>query len=179
MNDIFLAVTLAGLLGIVVALIRPRTFGMTRAKGLLVTVAVVLVGFVSFGTTIPPKDASPPALAVAPVAPPPATPPVLPKSPAAAEARPRQPETLTSPDGGNLLIWRDSNAQSEGLRLINAGVNRTQPQMIVRLLSCVVASGSQIVVTDGGFFSSTVLVVSGRETGCRGVVANERISRPD
>lgn len=49
--------------------------------------------------------------------------------------------------------------------------------MLMPLLACAVPNGTEIVVRDGGFLSSTVLVIAGRNAGCRGDVPNEMILR--
>jgi hypothetical protein len=89
----------------------------------------------------------------------------------------RQPDRLQNPAGDSVLVWRDSRALSEGFRLINAGVHRSQPTLLVPLIACVADNGTDMVVTDSGFASSTILVVAGRQSGCRGVVPNEMIAR--
>ena len=77
----------------------------------------------------------------------------------------------------NVFVWKSSDAHSEAISLIQAGVNETNPALIMRLLSCIAVPGDKAVVTDGGFFSSTVLLTSGDQAGCRGVVANEDLGR--
>jgi len=77
----------------------------------------------------------------------------------------------------NVFVWKDSEAHSEAISLIQAGVNSTNPALIMRLLSCIATPGDKAVVVDGGFFSSTVLVTSGKQAGCRGVIANEDLGR--
>lgn len=97
------------------------------------------------------------------------------RPPADLPGDPRQ-DRLAGP-AGDVFVFKGSPEMNEAARLINAGVHRTQPQMVTRLLACIVPNGDSIVVTDGGFATSTVLVVSGRNTGCRGVVQNEDIVR--
>lgn len=87
------------------------------------------------------------------------------------------PPVLRNSGGDVVFVWRDSERMSEAMRMINAGVHRTNPGLIAPLVSCVAPNGSEAVVTNGGFFSSNVTVTSGRAAGCRGVVANEMISR--
>lgn len=88
-----------------------------------------------------------------------------------------QEQRLGRADMSNVFVWKDSDAHSEAIRLIQAGVNSSNPSLILRLLSCIAKPGDRAVVTDGGFFSSTILVTSGDQSGCRGVVANEDLSR--
>ncbi len=96
---------------------------------------------------------------------------------AAAQRSTDNQDTLRHPSNAPILIWRNSAAQREGLALINANVHQTNPRLLMPHVACIVDSGARIVVTDGGFFSSTVLVVDGRQAGCRGVVENEMIQR--
>lgn len=84
-----------------------------------------------------------------------------------------QEQTLGRPDLEEVFVWRDSAANSEGLRLIQAGVHQRNPELVLRLMSCIVKKGTKAVVLDGGFASSTILVTSGAHVGCRGVVHNE------
>lgn len=86
-----------------------------------------------------------------------------------------QERTLGRPGVEEVLIWKDSAANSEALRLIRAGVHNRDPGLVTRLLSCVAKHGDKAVVLDGGFASSTVIVTSGSSSGCRGVVHNEDI----
>jgi len=88
-----------------------------------------------------------------------------------------QEHVLGRADMGSVFVWKDSDAHSEAIRLIGAGVHDTNPSLVLRLLSCITKSGDKAVVTDGGFFSSTVLVTSGDQAGCRGVIANEDLRR--
>jgi hypothetical protein len=83
-----------------------------------------------------------------------------------------QTKTVGMKDKGDVWIFRDGKALSEFYRLINSKVY--DMTLIAPLISCTVPSGTKVVITDGGAFSSTVLVVDGQEKGCRGDVANER-----
>lgn len=96
---------------------------------------------------------------------------------AAAQPATDKQDTLRHPGNAPILIWRNSAAQREGLALINADVHKTNPRLLMPHVACIVDSGARIVVTDGGFFSSTILIVNGRQAGCRGVVENEMIER--
>lgn len=91
---------------------------------------------------------------------------------------PRGPDTLRMPGGNTVFVWRSSDAQREAFRLVNAGVHNTNPALLLPYISCTVPNGTAVVVVDGGFFSSIVLVREGRFSGCRGVVENEWINRP-
>lgn len=65
----------------------------------------------------------------------------------------------------------------EGIKMVIAGVHKTNIDLIVPLVSCMVDTGTQIIVSDGGFFASDIIVVSGPKADCRGTVANERLSK--
>lgn len=84
-----------------------------------------------------------------------------------------QEKVLGRPDMDVVFVWKDSASNSEALKLISAGVHNRNPELIMRLLSCVAKPGDKAVVTDGGFASSTIVVTSGKSAGCRGVVHNE------
>jgi hypothetical protein len=90
-----------------------------------------------------------------------------------------QTRTLVRPDGagGSIIIWKNEKAHSEGVKLIGAGINKTNPALLMPLLACLVPVGAQAVVTDGGFFSSNVTIVSGNEAGCRGVISNDYLGK--
>lgn len=97
---------------------------------------------------------------------------------AAEAARPRGPDQLRAYGGAStVFVWRDGTALNEAYRLIDAGVHRTNPALIMPLVACVATPGTQIVVTDSGWTRSTILIVAGQMSGCRGVVANEWIDR--
>jgi hypothetical protein len=91
---------------------------------------------------------------------------------AAAQAR-----TLGLKGGPDVIVWRDDKAQSEGLSLIAAGVHKSNPGLIVPYIACIVPSGTPAAKVDGGFFSSTIMVTGGKESGCRGVVSNHMFAK--
>jgi len=74
-----------------------------------------------------------------------------------------------------VFVWRDKNSHDEALNLINAGVHRTKPELLLPLLACVVASGTAAIVTDGGFITQDVMIVSGENAGCRGNIPTESL----
>jgi hypothetical protein len=80
---------------------------------------------------------------------------------------------LSMPDNGSIFIFRDGNAMSEFFKLVDAKIN--DMNLIAPLLSRIVPSGTKVVVTDGGFATSTVLVVDGPQSSCKGDVPNERL----
>lgn len=95
----------------------------------------------------------------------------------ARETRARQPDRVRTRDLDSVFLWRDTAAMREAMRLYNANVQQTNPGLILRNVACVVPAGTAVVITDGGVFSSEVLVVEGDRSGCRGVVPNEDIER--
>ena len=84
-----------------------------------------------------------------------------------------QERTLRMPNGGSVFVWRSKDAMREGLSLIGAGVHETNPQLVIRLISCIVPSGTRAIITDGGFATQDVLVTSGPDAGCRGNLQTE------
>ena len=77
----------------------------------------------------------------------------------------------------NVFVWKDSDAQSEAFKLIQAGVHKSNPTLVFRLLSCMVPVGTKAVITDMGFASHTILVTSGEQSGCRGVIVREDVRK--
>lgn len=86
--------------------------------------------------------------------------------------------TLRGMGGSDVVfVWRSSDAHSEGMRLINANVHQTNPALVARLLACMVPSGTKAVITSAGFMTHDILVIAGTDSGCRGNVAAETVSR--
>jgi hypothetical protein len=75
----------------------------------------------------------------------------------------------TSP---HVLVWRDEAAFNEEVRLYAAGV---PPAKLLYLLACMPDSGVKAGVLSGGLFSSTIIVTSGKDIGCKGYVDNSFI----
>jgi hypothetical protein len=82
---------------------------------------------------------------------------------------------LQPTDGGAVVIvWRDVKAQDEGLALIRAGVNTSDPSRLVPFISCVVPPGTKAVGISTTFFLNyDVKVLTGEHFGCRGSVRTE------
>ena len=82
---------------------------------------------------------------------------------------------LQPTDGGTVVIvWRDVKAQDEGLALIRAGVNTSDPSRLVPFISCVVPPGTKAVGISTTFFLNyDVKVLTGEHFGCRGSVRTE------
>lgn len=51
----------------------------------------------------------------------------------------------------NVFVWKDKKSHTEGMTLIQAGVHKTNPALLMRLIACMVPSGTMAVVTDAGF----------------------------
>ena len=89
-----------------------------------------------------------------------------------------QARTLVPLGGATVIIvWKNDKARSEGADLLAAGVGKSNPALLVPLVACVVPSGTQAIKTDGGFFTSDILVTSGTHSGCRGNIANEHLGK--
>jgi hypothetical protein len=100
-------------------------------------------------------------------------------APAVAQQPPRPPERLQGIEGRDVWVWRDADAMAEGRRLIEAGINRTRPDMVVPLVACIVESGTAVIATGRARFGIwNVVVVDGPRAGCRGVVNFEAIVFP-
>lgn len=78
-------------------------------------------------------------------------------------------------DGKTVIVWRDAKAHDEGLSLIRAGVNKTNPALLLPLVACVVASGTRAVTTSAGMFTHDIIVVEGKNSGCRGNIPTEAL----
>lgn len=73
------------------------------------------------------------------------------------------------------FIWKDEPSRREGFGIIQAGTNRTRPELLMRLLACAPQNGTRITVVDRGLFTSTVAVAEGIEAGCRGIIMSDEI----
>ncbi len=191
---VMLFVMFAGITFFVVGLIKPSLAGGSRKNAVLFGIALFMGGFFGLAVTVPKPDPvaaapAPRADAVAQGTQPQASPPSTQPEPQAAAApapqRPPAPPPLpprvtnrvANPDAEMVFIWRDTAALREASRLINAGVHRTQPQLMMPLIACIVPNNTSVVQVDPGIFSSTVLVTSGQNVGCRGIAETEMFPR--
>ncbi|WP_457578974.1 hypothetical protein [Ensifer adhaerens] len=78
--------------------------------------------------------------------------------------------------GGTVFVWKDGDAMSEGMNLIQAGVHKSNPMMVMRLISCMVEPGTKAIISDAGFATHTILVIDGEFSGCRGDVVMEDVA---
>ncbi len=88
-----------------------------------------------------------------------------------------QEVTLGRSGSDNVFVWKDSEAHSEAIRLIQAGVHQSNPALVFRLLSCLVPTGTKAIINSRHLASYTILVTSGKDAGCRGVVPVEDVPR--
>ena len=54
-----------------------------------------------------------------------------------------------------------------------AGVHQSNPALLFPLLACIVAAGTQVIITDAGLVTHDILVTEGESAGCRGNIAME------
>lgn len=75
-----------------------------------------------------------------------------------------------------IIVWQSKDAQSEGMKLIQAGVHKTNPQLLMRLVSCIAEPGTKVIVTDMGMVTHDIMVVEGKNSGCRGNIPAEELA---
>ncbi len=86
--------------------------------------------------------------------------------------------TLRGMNGAQtVFLYKDTTARSEGFKLIQAGVHRTNPAMLMSLMACAVDSGTRAIITSVGFATHDVMIIEGAASGCRGNVAAEEFHR--
>jgi hypothetical protein len=73
----------------------------------------------------------------------------------------------------NTFVWRSEEDYSEAIKLIAAGVHQKHPELVTRLMACMVKPGTKGVVLKTHLGSAQVLVTDGPHSGCRGVIAIE------
>jgi hypothetical protein len=72
-----------------------------------------------------------------------------------------------------VVVWRDANSFNEGIGLLGAGVHRSNPSLLMPLISCIAPTGTRAIHTSfNGWLSPTqnILVIEGEHSGCRGTV---------
>jgi hypothetical protein len=75
--------------------------------------------------------------------------------------------------GENVFVWIDSKSQSEAYKLIAAKVHETNRALVTRLLACTASPGDTAVIVESSLASYKIVVTSGKQAGCRGVVGYE------
>jgi hypothetical protein len=88
--------------------------------------------------------------------------------------------TLQNHAGSGLRVPVFKNAQShtEALKLVTAGVHKTNPPLVMLLIACMVPSGTKAIIIDAGIATHDILVTSGELAGCRGDIAVEDVQMP-
>jgi hypothetical protein len=80
--------------------------------------------------------------------------------------------------GLRVPVFKNTQAHTEALKLMMAGVHKTNPPLVMQLIACMVPSGTMAIITDAGFATHDILVTSGEFAGCRGNIAMEDVQRP-
>jgi hypothetical protein len=88
-----------------------------------------------------------------------------------------EPRRLNGATDKLLPIFTSSDAMMNWYKLQDAGV-KSNDSIRMRLLSCGVPDHTGYIVTNGGFFSSTIMIIEGDDKGCTGVVPNDWIRQP-
>lgn len=79
------------------------------------------------------------------------------------------------PGGESIVVWRDQAAMVEGLTLVANNVHRSNPAVLLPLIACVVDRGTRVVVTSAPKGYVTVVVVDGKNSGCRGLILQRNL----
>lgn len=61
------------------------------------------------------------------------------------------------------------------MKLIQAGVHKSNPELLMPLVSCIAEPGAKVIVTDMGFVTHDIMVISGKNTGCKGNIPAEEL----
>lgn len=79
-------------------------------------------------------------------------------------------------DGASVVVWKDDKALREGFAMIRAGVGQSNPSLLSPLISCIVPSGTKAVFVESPRMGvSTVTVIDGPSSACRGAVTSEEL----
>ena len=78
---------------------------------------------------------------------------------------------------GGHTIWQSRSAQRDAYALSPEALNRN-PHPLRPYEACVLGEDTRVVVTQFGETSHDVLVLEGREAGCRGVIEPEFLRVP-
>ncbi|WP_323785977.1 hypothetical protein [Thalassovita sp.] len=74
-----------------------------------------------------------------------------------------------------VFVWKNKASHDEALDLISANVHKSNPALVMRLLSCIVPSGTGVIITDMGFATHDIMVIDGEKAGCRGNIPAEAL----
>lgn len=80
------------------------------------------------------------------------------------------------PGSETILVWKSKDAHKEAMSLIAAGVHKTKPELVARLLACTAKPGTKVIIKDMGLVTHDIMVVEGRSAGCRGNIPAEELS---
>lgn len=82
--------------------------------------------------------------------------------------------TLQGLGGMNMVVvWKNKDAQHEGMSLIEAGVLQSNPELVIPYVSCIVPTGTRAIITDAGLATHDVMVIEGESAGCKGNIPME------
>ncbi len=78
--------------------------------------------------------------------------------------------------GTSIAVWKNQQALREGTDLLSAGIHKRNPELVTRLIACIVPAGTKAIVTDDPSLGiREILVTSGEFLGCRVSVNVETI----
>jgi hypothetical protein len=76
-----------------------------------------------------------------------------------------------------VIVWRNEKAHEEALALIRAGVHKSNPALLVPLIACAPVAGTRAVTTSAGMLTHDIIIVEGKDSGCRGNIPVEVLQR--
>ena len=93
-----------------------------------------------------------------------------PKAVAAYQARlPAAASSIRTITVDTAVVWKDE----EGLAVTRQLGKDLPLEIALRISACLpVGRGTRLIVTDGGFVSSTVMIIDGPQASCKGVMSN-------
>jgi hypothetical protein len=72
-----------------------------------------------------------------------------------------------------VVVWKDKKSNEEAMALHDAGVDKSNPVLLMPLVACTVPSGTRAIITSAGFATHDIMVIEGEHSGCRGNVPME------
>ena len=90
-----------------------------------------------------------------------------------------QERTLVGfPNKSVVVVFKNYASFNEGDQLIRAGIAKQNPSIMTRLVSCIAPVGIRAIVTDSPSWGThNILITSGEQAGCRGVVEIEVLGK--
>jgi hypothetical protein len=78
-----------------------------------------------------------------------------------------------------VFVWKDYNALKEGIELLKAGSATKNPGLVAARVACIVPNETHAVTSPNspGFGFETVIILSGEDTGCKGVIEMQDFKR--